>query len=173
MFLSGFLFLMGVWSFSQGQAGWAVTPGPLISIPVAILSSRLAGRLGHRPLLLVGGVLFAVSQAWLSLSIATTPDYLAIWLPMQIVGGAAVGLVLPALSGAAVAALGPTRLGAGSGVNNAMRQFGGTAGAALAVALVGDTSADLLHFKQLFALLSVLGLLTAVLCLPVRRQSTP
>jgi EmrB/QacA subfamily drug resistance transporter len=170
MFLSGFLFLIDVWNFSQGQAGWAVTPGPLISIPVAILSSRLAGRLGHRPLLLVGGVLFAVSQAWLSVNIATTPDYLAIWLPMQIVGGTGVGLVLPALSGAAVATLGPTRLGAGSGVNNAMRQFGGAAGAALAVALVGDTVANLLRFQQLFALLFVLGLMTAVLCLPVRKK---
>jgi hypothetical protein len=120
--------------------------------------------------LLVGGVLFAVSQAWLSVNIATTPDYLAIWLPMQIVGGTGVGLVLPALSGAAVATLGPTRLGAGSGVNNAMRQFGGAAGAALAVALVGDTVANLLRFQQLFALLSVLGLMTAVLCLPVRKK---
>jgi MFS family permease len=169
MFLSGFLFMTGIWGYSQGEAGWAVTPGPLISIPVAILAGRLAGRMGHRPLLLAGAMLFSISQAWLSLSIGTTPDYLAVWLPMQFVGGTGIGLVFPSLSGAAVAALGPTRLGAGSGINNAMRQFGSAAGAALAVAVVGHVGASLLRYQQLFAVLSCLGLLTVVLCLPVRR----
>jgi predicted MFS family arabinose efflux permease len=114
-------------------------------------------------------MLFSISQAWLSLSIGTTPDYLAVWLPMQFVGGTGIGLVFPSLSGAAVAALGPTRLGAGSGINNAMRQFGSAAGAALAVAVVGHVGASLLRYQQLFAVLSCLGLLTVVLCLPVRR----
>ncbi len=169
MFLTGFLFMTGIWGYSQGQAGWAVTPGPLISIPVSILAGRLAGRMGHRPLLLAGAMLFSISQAWLSLRISTTPDYLAVWLPMQFVGGTGIGLVFPSLSGAAVAALGPTRLGAGSGVNNAMRQFGSAAGAALAVAVVGQVGASLLRYQQLFAILSCLGLLTVVLCLPVRQ----
>jgi EmrB/QacA subfamily drug resistance transporter len=171
MFLSGFLFLMGIWGYSQGLAGWAVTPGPLVVIPVAILSGRLAGRIGHRPSLLVGGVLYAVAQAWLSLSIGKTPDYLATWLPGQLLGGTSIGLVLPALSGAAVASLGPTRFGVGGGVNNAMRQFGGAAGAALAVAMIGRTGASLLQFQHLYAVLSGLGLLTALLCLPVRTRS--
>lgn len=172
MFLSSFLFLMGIWGYSQGLAGWAVTPGPLVVIPVAILSGRLAGRIGHRPLLVVGGVLYAVTQAWLSLSIGKAPDYLSIWLPGQLLTGIAIGLVLPALSGAAVANLGPTRFGVGGGVNNAMRQFGGAAGAALAVALVGHAGASLQQFQYLYALLGGLGLLTALLCLPVQTRMT-
>jgi MFS family permease len=172
MFLSAFLFLMGIWGYSQGLAGWAVTPGPLVVIPVAILSGRVAGRLGHRPLLLAGGVLYAVAQAWLSLSIGKSPDYLATWLPGQLLGGTAIGLVLPALSGAAVAKLGPTRFGVGGGVNNAMRQFGGAAGAALAVALVGRAGASLQQFQHLYGVLSGLGLMTALLCLPVQTRMT-
>jgi MFS family permease len=86
-----------------------------VVILVAILSGRLAGRFGHRPLLLAGGVLYAVAQAWLSLNIGKTPDYLAIWLPGQLLGGTAVGMVLPALSGAAVAKREPTRFGVGAG----------------------------------------------------------
>jgi EmrB/QacA subfamily drug resistance transporter len=172
MFLSAFLFLMGIWGYSQGLAGWAVTPGPLVVIPVAILSGRVAGRIGHRPLLLVGGVLYAVAQAWMSLSIGKTPDYLATWLPGQLLGGTAIGLVLPALSGAAVAKLGPTRFGVGGGVNNAMRQFGGAAGAALAVALVGRAGASLQQFQHLYGVLSGLGLMTALLCLPVQTRMT-
>jgi MFS family permease len=172
MFLSSFLFLMGIWGYSQGLAGWAVSPGPLMVIPVAILSGRLAGRIGHRPLLVVGGVLYAVTQAWLSLSIGKAPDYLSIWLPAQLLTGTAIGLVLPALSGAAVANLGPTRFGVGGGVNNAMRQFGGAAGAALAVALVGHAGASLQQFQYLYALLGGLGLLTALLSLPVQTRMT-
>jgi MFS family permease len=141
-------------------------------IPVAILSGRLAGRIGHRPLLVVGGVLYAVTQAWLSLSIGKAPDYLSIWLPAQLLTGTAIGLVLPALSGAAVANLGPTRFGVGGGVNNAMRQFGGAAGAALAVALVGHAGASLQQFQYLYALLGGLGLLTALLSLPVQTRMT-
>jgi MFS family permease len=172
MFLSAFLFLMGIWGYSQGLAGWAVTPGPLVVIPVAILSGRVAGRIGHRPLLLMGGVLYAVAQAWLSLSIGKTPDYLATWLPGQLLGGTAIGLVLPALSGAAVAKLGPTRFGVGGGVNNAMRQFGGAAGAALAVALVGRAGASQQQFQHLYGVLSSLGLMTALLSLPVQTRMT-
>ncbi len=83
---------------------------------------------------------------------------------------AAVGLVLPALSGAAVAKLGPSRFGVGGGVNNAVRQMGGAAGAALAVALVGRSGASLAQFKWLYAVLAGLGLLTALLCLPVQTR---
>jgi MFS family permease len=170
MFLSSFLFLMGIWGYSQGLAGWAVTPGPLIVIPVAIVAGRLAGRIGHRPLLVAGGVLYADAQAWICLRIGSTPSYPATWLPGQVLGGAAVGLVLPALSGAAVAKLGPTRFGVGGGVNNAVRQMGGAAGAALAVALVGRSGAGLAQFQSLYAVLAGLGLLTALLCLPVQTR---
>ena len=170
MFLSSFLFLMGIWGYPQGLAGWAVTPGPLMVIPVAIAAGRLAGRIGHRPLLVVGGVLYAVAQAWLSLRIGATPDYVATWLPAQLLSGAAVGLVLPALSGAAVAKLGPARFGVGGGVNSAVRQMGGAAGAALAVALIGSAGASLLQFQWMYAVLAGPGLLTTFLCLPVQTR---
>ena len=167
MFLSSFLFLMGIWGYPQGLAGWAVTPGPLMVIPVAIMASRLAGRIGHRPLLVAGGLLYAVAMAFMALRMGTTPSFLLTWLPAQVMGGAAVGLVLPALSGAAVAKLGPARFGVGGGVNNALRQMGSAIGAALAVALVGQAGAGLAQFQLLYGVLAVLGLATAALCLPV------
>lgn len=173
MFLSSFLFLMGVWGYPQGLAGWAVTPGPLMVIPVAITASRLAGRIGHRPLLVAGGVLYAVAQGWLALRIGTTPDFVLTWLPAQLLGGTAVGLVLPALSGAAVAKLGPARFGVGGGVNNALRQMGGAIGAALAVALVGQAGAGLAQFQTVYTVLALLGLATAALCLPVDTRPAP
>jgi hypothetical protein len=46
MFVSFFLFMTGVWGYSQSAAGLAVTPGPLTVIPVAVLAGRLAARMG-------------------------------------------------------------------------------------------------------------------------------
>ncbi len=54
MFLGFFFFMTGVWHYTLPQAGLAVTPGPLLVMPTAIVTGRLAARLGHRPFL-VGG----------------------------------------------------------------------------------------------------------------------
>jgi hypothetical protein len=51
-----------------------------------------------------------------------------------------------------------------------MRQFGGAVGAALAAAWVGRAGASLLQFQHLYAVLSGLGRLTALLCLPVQTR---
>jgi len=173
MFLASFLFLMGVWGYSQSLAGVAVTPGPLMAIPAAVVAARLSGRIGHRPLLLAGAALYALAQAWLAWRAAPAPDYLGVWLPAQLIGGIAVGLILPGLSGAAVARLPATRFAVGGAVNNALRQLGGAVGAALTIALVGRSGAELSQFQTLFALLAGLGLLTALLSLPVDTRPIP
>jgi EmrB/QacA subfamily drug resistance transporter len=171
MFLSSFLFLLGIWGYSQGLTGLAVTPGPLVVIAVAIASGRLVARVGHRAVLVAGGVLYAVAQGWVAWHVAETPAYLTLWFPMQIVGGIAVGLLLVGLSGAAVAGLPPARFGVGGAVNNAVRQLGGVFGTALAVVLVGQSGAGIEAFRVAFACLGLIGLATAILCLPLPRQS--
>ena len=165
MFLSSFLFLFGVWGFSQGLTGLAVTPGPLVVIAVAISSGRFVARVGHRAVLVTGGVLYAVAQLWVSTQVTAHPAYLTLWFPMQIVGGVAVGLLLVGLSGAAVSGLSPSRFGVGGAVNNAVRQLGGVFGTALAVVLIGRTGAGVEAFRLAFQCLAALGLLTACLCL--------
>jgi EmrB/QacA subfamily drug resistance transporter len=171
MFLSSFLFLLGIWGFSQGLTGLAVTPGPLVVIAVAIASGRLVGRVGHRVVLVAGGLLYAVAQGWLATQVTETSAYLTLWFPMQIVGGIAVGLLLVGLSGAAVSGLTPARFGVGGAVNNAVRQLGGVFGTALAVVLVGQTDAGIAAFRSTFLCLGLIGLAVAGLCLALPRQS--
>ncbi|MDE2615255.1 MAG: MFS transporter [Burkholderiales bacterium] len=173
MFLSAFLFQMGVWGWSQSLAGLAVTPGPLIVIPVAMCAGKLAARVGHRWMLVAGGLLYALGQGWLAWRIGATADYLRVWLPSQVVTGVAIGLVLPALSAAAVAWLPPARFGVGSGVNNALRQIGGAIGAAVAVALVGRSGAGVEAFRTLYELLALAGVAIAVLALPLAARGAP
>lgn len=172
MFLSSFLFLLGIWGYPQGLTGLAVTPGPLVVIAVAIASGWLVARVGHRAVLVAGAVLYAAAQFWLAAHVTETPAYLTLWFPMQIVGGVVVGFLLVGLSGAAVAGLPPARFGVGGAVNNAVRQLGSVFGTALAVVLVGQTGAGIEAFRAAFVCLGLIGIITALLCLPLPRQSS-
>ena len=53
--LSNVLFLTGVWRYSVLQAGLALTIGPVVAVAVAGPTSRLAQRIGPRPVLVAGG----------------------------------------------------------------------------------------------------------------------
>ena len=170
LFLGYFLFLIEIWQFGQAQTGLAVMPGPLTVIPVAILGGRLVGRIGHRPLLLTGAAGFTAAQVILYLTATETASFWAYWFPLQILGGISVGLLLPPLSGAAVAFLPATRFGVGGAVHNSVRQFGAVVGTAVTVLMVGQTDVNLETFRGLFVVLAGLGVLTGLLCLPINTR---
>jgi EmrB/QacA subfamily drug resistance transporter len=167
MFLTFFFFMMNVWHFSLPQAGLAVTPGPLLVMPTAIVTGRLATRLGHRRFLVGGSLLYACSSLWFLLVPGTEPHYLSHWLPGLMMSGIAVGLVLPSLSAAAVSRLPVAHYAVGSAVNQATRQIGSVLGVALTVALLGHAALQRADFNALYLLHGALALLTGLLCLPV------
>jgi EmrB/QacA subfamily drug resistance transporter len=167
MFFGFFLFMTEIWRYPIEVAGLAATPGPLIVVPVSILAGRFAGRFGHRPMLIAGSVICAMGGLWFYLIPGAEPDFLHSWLPGMALTGTGTGMVLPSLSGAAVAKLEPRRFGVGSAVNQAVRQVGSVLGVALTVVLVGSAAPGLQNFKSMFLVQIGLMLLTALLCLPV------
>jgi EmrB/QacA subfamily drug resistance transporter len=167
MFLTFFFFMMNVWHYSLPQAGLAVTPGPLLVMPTAIITGRLATRLGHRRFLVGGSLLYACSSLWFLLVPGTEAHYLSHWLPGLMMSGIAVGLVLPSLSAAAVSRLPVAHYAVGSAVNQATRQIGSVLGVALTVALLGHAALQRVDFNALYLLHGALALLTGLLCLPV------
>jgi MFS family permease len=173
MFLTSFLFLLGMWGFGQGLTGLAVTPGPLVVILVAVTSGRLVTRVGHRAVIVTGGLVFAAGQLLLGTQVTPTPSYLAFWLPLQILGGAAIGLLLMGLAGAAVAGLPPSRFGVGDAVNNAVRQLGGVIGTALAVVLIGQPDTPLQGFQTAFLWIAGLSAMTAVIAMGIPSMRHP
>jgi EmrB/QacA subfamily drug resistance transporter len=170
MFLTFFFYMRGIWHISLPLAGLAVTPGPLLVMPTAIITGRLAARLGHRPFLVGGGLVYALSSLWFLLVPGVSPDYLHHWLPGLVLSGIGVGMVLPSLSAAAVNQLPAAHYAVGSAVNQATRQIGSVLGVAITIALLGHAGLQRGDFDRLYATHFALAILTALLCLPVNTR---
>ncbi len=170
MFFGFFAFMTSIWHFSLPMAGIAITPGPLLVVPTAIISGRYAARHGHRPGLVIGSLVYAASGVWLATMLGTTPAYWTQSFPALILSGIGVGMVLPSLAGAATARLPQNQYGVGSAVNQAVRQIGSVLGVAIAVVLVGQATVALGDFTGMYGLHAVLGLVTAVFCLAVNTK---
>jgi MFS family permease len=137
---------------------------------VAILTGRLAARLGHRPFLVGGGLVYAASGLWYTLVPGPQGAYLTQWLPGLAMSGIGVGLVLPSLAAAAVNRLPADQYAVGSAVNQATRQIGSVMGVAITVLLLGHGGLTHASFVPLYACHVALALLTALLCLPVNTR---
>ena len=163
MFFTFFLFMTEIWHYPLARAGLAATPGPLLVVPMSIVSGRFAARFGHRLVLMAGGLVCAAGGLWFLLVPGVEPDYLRSWLPGMILTGLGTGMTLPSLSAAAVARLEPARFGVGSAVNQAVRQVGAVLGVALTVVLVGHAAPGLVDFRALYRVQIALMLLTVLL----------
>jgi predicted membrane-bound spermidine synthase len=73
----------------------------------------------------------------MALALGRTPHYASALLPGWVVGGAGVGLALPAILSTATADLPQERFATGSAVVNMSRQIGSVLGISLMVALMG------------------------------------
>src|SRR6185436_7348849 len=164
MFFAFFFYTTNVWHYSQALAGLAIVPGPLMVIPVAIITGRLAGRFGHRPFLVGGALLYAAAGLWFLVVPGIEPAYAAHWLPGLFLSGASVGMVLPSLSGAAVSRLPAQHYAVGSAVNQATRQIGAVIGVAITVLLLGHGAVERGTFDSVYGLHIVLALVTAAIC---------
>jgi EmrB/QacA subfamily drug resistance transporter len=138
--LTNVLFLTGVWRYSVLQAGLALTPGPFVAAAVAGPSSRLVQRIGHRPVLVAGGLIWGAAVLWFVKRVGLTPDFLGEWLPGIVLLGIGAGTLLPNLSGAAVASAPGQSYATSTGLNSVARQVGAALGIALVVAILGTPS---------------------------------
>ena len=168
LFFGSILFLTDVWGWSVLQAGFGVAPGPVVVGLVAPRAGKLAGRIGQRPLLIAGGVLFASCGLLRLVTLGPAVDYARDFLPSMLLSGLGVALVFPQLSSVVAQALPPGRAGVGGAVAQAVRQFGGTFGVALTVAFLGAAGAVIDGFDPIWWLVVIGGLATSALVLPMR-----
>ncbi|MGI9598135.1 MAG: DHA2 family efflux MFS transporter permease subunit [Acidimicrobiales bacterium] len=171
MFFGLILFLVSVWDWSILKAGFAIAPGPFLAAILAPRFGKLAGQIGQRPLVITGGLLFAASGLYFGRSLTAEVDYLIdVAIPLALVA-IAIPLVFPQVTSVAAQALPANRVGVGGATTQAVRQFGGSFGVAVTIALLGTAVEpdDLMAgFDRIWSFLVVGGLATAALALPLR-----
>ncbi len=140
--LTNVLFLTGVWHYSVLEAGLAMTPGPFVAAAVAGPTSRLVQKIGHRPVLVSGGLIWGGAVLWLVEVVGPAPDFLGQWLPGMVLLGIGAGTLFPNLSGAAVASVPGESFATATGLNSVARQVGAALGVAVVVAIVGSPTAS-------------------------------
>jgi len=163
MFFSFFFFMTNIWHYSLPQAGLAMTPGPLTVIPVAIIGGKIASKVGHRNILIMGCLMFACGAFWYLNMPGLTPNYIESWLPGQLITGAAIGMVMPSLSAAAVHDLPKRDYAIGSAINQALRQIGTVVGVAVTVTLLVHPHIQLEDFYKIYQLQIGLVLIAALM----------
>lgn len=177
MLLGNILFLTSVWHHSILWAGLAITPSPLIVAAVSGPVGRVATRIGFRPILLAGAVVYGFAILWFYARAGLATDYLGVWLPGSLVLGLGVGLTFPVLSAAAVSTLPPGRFAVGAAVSQTARQVGGAVGVAVLVAILGaprNPADALAGFQHLWLYIAVMTTLTGTVAgFLGRSASTP
>ena len=174
IFLTNVTFTTVVWQWGIVRAGLAMAPGPLVVVLLARRFGRLAARIGPRPLIIAGGLVYALGGVLLVLTVDDSPNWLTSMFPASLVTGLGVALTLPQLSSASVQGLPADRYALGSAVNQTMRQLGATFGVALVVSIVaGATAQDALdRYQRAWWLIIACGTLTSLVALALPRSAS-
>jgi MFS family permease len=138
MLLGNVLFLIIVWREPPAVAGILLSPGAIVVVVVsATVTGRLIDRCGVGLVAASGAFLYATGVIVWLFRVGPDPDYLADFLPGQMLTGAGVGLVMPSMSTVPGRALPAHRWGAGSAVINTARQLGSVFGTVIVTFVYG------------------------------------
>jgi EmrB/QacA subfamily drug resistance transporter len=140
MLLMVTLWCQDVWGWSALRTGLGIAPGPLLVPFFAVGAGPLARRIGPGPVAALGCAIYAAGCVFWRFNLSLVPDYPAHMLPGMLMTGTGVGLTLPTLVSAAVAAVPPHRFATGSGVVTMARQVGIVLGVAILVTVLGHPS---------------------------------
>lgn len=134
MFFFVTLFFQNVRGWSAVETGLSWIPLNAFFLLIAPFAGRLAARHGSRHVNTAGFLLAAVGMFGLS-PLDPASGFAAVW-PWFLVSGLGYGMLVPAISSAAMSAVPADRSGAGSGILNSSRQVG----AAVGLAVLGSLS---------------------------------
>jgi EmrB/QacA subfamily drug resistance transporter len=142
-FLTLWMQVLNGWS--PIKTGIAFLPFPFIIGVGAGLSSNLLGKVGPRPLLLVGPLIAAAGLLYLGLRLEPTSSYASVVIPSFVLVAFGMGLTFVAVTSAAVAGVPHSDAGVASALLNSGQQVGGAIGLALLTAVSTSWTNDLLE----------------------------
>ena len=172
--LNNILWLHYVWGWSLLRSGLAVAPGAVVAVVVAGVLGKVADRRGHRIVAVPGALIWAGAYVWYVFAVGTSPDFLGEWLPGQVLSGIGVGMTLPIVASAALAAVPGGRYATASAIVSSARQLGAVIGVALLVDIVGSPSPGqaVSAFRHVWALSIGCFVVAALVATGLRRPAS-
>jgi EmrB/QacA subfamily drug resistance transporter len=122
--------------YSPFAAGVRFLPMTAAPVVVAPLAGKLANRVGPRPLMVWGLVVFAGGLLWLALAAGGT--YLAL-VPALVICGVGVSMPFATVPAASISSVDPHDIGTASGATNTLQRLGGAFGLAIVTAAFSAT----------------------------------
>ncbi|MCK2214092.1 MFS transporter [Actinomadura sp. ATCC 31491] len=162
------LWLQQVLALGPVMAGVALSPMAATSLVVSVAAARLFPRLSPRAAV-GGGLLLIGAGAFLQGRLGPDTAWTAL-APGLVVTGIGVGLAIPALSSAAMAAVPPHRAGMAAGAVNTVRQLGYALGVAvLGLLYQGAGRAAYAALNEVYLVSGVTGVAAGLLVLAAVR----
>ena len=144
-FLTGPLIMTALWGWSVRKAGLAMALGQVMASVASPLGGKMSMRYGNTRPIAVSSFITASGSAWLLLTASAEPNFVGVVLPASMLMGFGSGMCGTMTTGAALASLPSSTLGAGNSIVQLTRRMGGALGVALAAGLLGGrTGAGLL-----------------------------
>jgi EmrB/QacA subfamily drug resistance transporter len=173
--LLGVLFLVGVWGYSELEAGLAMTPAALATAVVAVGVGRLPHKPTPRTLVISGFGMLAATNALLAVAISADPQLWTLWLPTGLTMGIGTGLATVGVSSAAALSVASQHFAAATGLVMAARQVGGALGVALlAVVLVeSGGSSPVAPYSAVYLSAAAVGVVALGSGLTLRVRNVP
>lgn len=136
--INSVLFFTHVWGWSILAAGVAFVPGGMASALAGKAAGELTERHGARVVGAAGAITAGAGVLLIALSTSQHADYVADFLPGQLLYGVGMVAGLTALLGAVMTSAPPSQFAVASGISNSLRQVGGAIGVAAVVAVSGN-----------------------------------
>ncbi|GAB2854497.1 DHA2 family efflux MFS transporter permease subunit [Lentzea nigeriaca] len=172
LFVPLVLFVQTVPKLSAFEAGMLTAPTSLVSGVVAFFAGRWSNGPGAKYLPITGFALLGLGIGVMTMQLGGSPWVL---LPALVVVGAGMGMVYSPLTNIATKTLDPQLMGAGAGIYNTSRQFGGVLGSAgtgavlqIVLAATGDFTAATRAALLMLVASTTVGVTAAVL---MRRET--
>jgi EmrB/QacA subfamily drug resistance transporter len=145
------LWMQQVNGWSPIQAGVAFLPMPFSIGISAGIASKLLGKVGPRPLLVVGPLVAATGLLSLGLRLGAHSSYLTVVLPSLVCVALGMGMTFVSLTSSAVAGVAHEDAGLASAMLNAGQQVGGALGLAILTAVSTSRTEHLFPHHTAFA----------------------
>lgn len=156
------LFLQNVWGWTAAGSAWIIAIAMGLSINSAPVGA-FADRNGYREVLVIGGLFVAAGLGLWLLQVGEQPSFWSL-LPGLLLLGWGMGMVGMTSTAAALHGIPADELAMANAAHQTSRRLMQTLGTAVAVAVLGDRSADsLARFRALWVLIGVCYLISAVI----------